>query len=554
MQTSRWGVPTTPVHSQPPAHRVLRGKQAKNTGTDGTPCLAPGQHYRASRSVQAVLLSGGQVIRSGRKCHWAIFQSTGAASRIKRCASMRVQLPALVLASEVVFLALYAAFVTYDGDADAAQQNNHTEPMENSVYKDYPFFADVQVMIFVGFGCLLAFMRLYGFGGIALNFLTATFAIQWAILVQGYFQFCSDGKIQLRVINLLSAEFACAVVLISFGAVLGKTSPVQLLLMTLLEVPVFAVTEWAVLKYLKINDAGGSILIHLFACYFGLGVTFVLYRRSLNEGHSKETTSYQSDILSAMGTLFLWVFWPSFNSAMTLKGDDQHRAILHTFIALSSSTLTAFALSAVFSKNGKLTMADIQNVTLAGGVTVGASVDMMISPAAAYALGVIGCTACMLGYRYLTPFLARRCRIQDQCGIHNLHGLTGLISCVAGICAILLADEVTYGPSLYQTFAHRAPVEGDPRLLELQHLIPGLQPGLGRSAREQALYQVAAIFATIGAAVVGGIVTGLVLKLPFLAAPPDELCFDDKLYFNVPADYDSTGVLSPPQGPEDSKV
>ncbi|XP_019951985.1 rh50-like protein [Paralichthys olivaceus] len=455
-----------------------------------------------------------------------------------RSTNLRVKLPAFVFVIEVVIVAMYAAFVTYDEHADARFQNNQTDPMDNAVYKDYPFFTDIQVMIFLGFGCLLAFFRLYGFGGMVFNFLTATFAIQWAILVQGYFQFSHDGKIHLGVINLINAEFACAVVLISFGAVLGKTSPLQLLVMALLEVPVFAATEWAVLKYIKINDAGGSILIHLFACYFGLGVTFVLYRPHLNEGHAKENTSYQSDILSVMGTLFLWVFWPSFNSALTLKGDDQHRAILHTFIGLSASTLTAFALSTMLNKNGKITIADIQNVTLAGGVTVGATVDMMITPVAAYALGMMGCTACMLGYKYLSPFLAQRFRIQDQCGIHNLHGLTGLISCAAGICAILAANEEVYGPSFYEIFTHRAPVEGDPKLQELQMLIPGLRPGLGRTAREQALFQVAAVFSTIGVSALGGILTGFILKLPLLAPPSDDFCFDDKLFFDVPPDYD----------------
>ncbi|XP_077570604.1 rh50-like protein [Stigmatopora nigra] len=450
--------------------------------------------------------------------------------------NLRVRLPALLFALEVMIVGLFATFVTYDENADARFQNNETNPMDNAVYKDYPFFADIQVMIFIGFGCLLAFFRLYGFGGMVFNFLLATFSIQWAILVQGYFQFSQDGKIHLGVINLINAEFACAVVLISFGAVLGKTSPLQLLVMSLLEVPIFAVTEWLVLKYLKINDAGGTILIHLFACYFGLGVTFVLYRPQLNEGHAKENSSYQSDILSVMGTLFLWVFWPSFNSSLTLKGDDQHRAILHTFIGLSASTITAFALSALLSKNGKLSMADIQNVTLAGGVTVGASVDMMISPAVAYALGMVGCTACMLGYKYLSPFLARHFRIQDQCGIHNLHGLTGLISATAGICAIIMANEEVYGPSLYETFGHRAPKEGDPKLLELQALIPGLQPGLGRTAQEQACFQVAAMFSTIAVAAIGGLLTGLVLKMPYLAPPSDDLCFDDHIYFDMPLD------------------
>lgn len=453
-----------------------------------------------------------------------------------------MRLPVLIFALEIVMLVLYSLFVTYDDNANAKMQNNETNPMENSVYRDYPFFADVQVMIFVGFGCLLAFFRFYGFSGIVFTFLTAAFSIQWAILIQGFFQFNYDGKIHLSVINLLYAEFACAVVLISYCAVLGKTSPVQLLVMAVLEIPIFAVTEWAVLKYIRINDAGGSILIHLFACYFGLGVTFVLYRPSLNSGHAKETTSYNSDILCVLGTLFLWVFWPSFNSALTLKGDDQHRAILHTFIGLCSSTITAFALSAMFNKRGKLTMADIQNVTLAGGVTVGASVDMMISPAAAYALGIMGCTACFFGYKYLTPFMARRLRIQDQCGIHNLHGLTGIISSTAGICAILLATEETYGPSLYQIFSHRAPPEGDPKLAELQELIPGLKPGLGRTAKEQALFQLAAIFATIAASSVGGLLTGFVMNLKCMASPSDEDCFDDELFLDVPSDFD-TGIV-----------
>lgn len=239
-------------------------------------------------------------------------------------------------------------------------------------------------------------------------------------------------------------------------------------------------------------------------------------------------------MLSVLGTLFLWVFWPSFNCALTLRGDDQHRAILHTFIGLSASTLTAFALSAMLNKNGKISMADVQNVTLAGGVTVGASVDLMISPVAAYVLGMLGGIACMLGYKYLSPFLAKRLHIQDQCGIHNLHGLTGLISTIAAICAILLASEETYGPSLYQTFSYRAPSVEDPRLEELQKLIPGLEEGLGRTAQEQALYQLAALGSTIAIAIVGGVLTGFVLRQPYLASPTDEFCFDDDPYFNIP--------------------
>lgn len=154
----------------------------------------------------------------------------------KNSTNLRVRLPTLVFALEIMMVILYALFVTYDDHTNALLQNNKTKPTENAMYQDYPFFADIQVMIFIGFGCLLAFFRRYGFGGMAFNFLMAAFAIQWAILVQGFFQFYHDGKIHLGVINLINAEFACAVVLISFGAVLGKTSPLQLLVSLVLSV------------------------------------------------------------------------------------------------------------------------------------------------------------------------------------------------------------------------------------------------------------------------------------------------------------------------------
>ncbi|XP_051788808.1 rh50-like protein [Erpetoichthys calabaricus] len=468
--------------------------------------------------------------------------------------SLRVRLPVLILVLEVLLLLLFSLFVTYDEHAHALAQTNATDHMKNEVYRVYPFFADVQVMIFIGFACLLAFMRLYGFGGVVFNFLTATFSVQWAIIIQGFCHFYHDGKIHIGVFNFINAEFACAVVLISFGAVLGKTSPVQLLIMALLEIPIFAVTDWLIVTYLKINDAGGSIVIHIFACYFGLGVTRMLYRPSLNDGHANLTTSYQSDILSVLGTLFLWVFWPSFNSALTLPGDDQHRAIIHTFIGLSSSTLTAFALSALLDKKGKLSMSDIQNVTLAGGVTVGATVDMMVTPACAFALGVVGCCACMLGYKYLTPFMATKLKIQDQCGIHNLHGLTGLISTLAAIIAILMANEDTYGLSFYETFRYRAPTAEDPKLKELQSVFPDIQPGEGRSASQQAIYQVAALGLALATSVLGGLLTGAILKLPFLSQPTDDYCFDDRVYFEVPNDFDAASTPVNTYNMEDLKV
>jgi len=46
--------------------------------------------------------------------------------------------------------------------------------------------------------------------------------------------------IQMDIVQLLEGDFAAAAVLISFGAVIGKLSPAQLLLMLIIEVPIYS--------------------------------------------------------------------------------------------------------------------------------------------------------------------------------------------------------------------------------------------------------------------------------------------------------------------------
>ncbi len=62
-------------------------------------------------------------------------------------------------------------------------------------------FQDVHVMIFVGFGFLMTFLKRYSFGAVGFNFLVAAFGIQWALLMQGWFHSLdyTDGKIKIGI-------------------------------------------------------------------------------------------------------------------------------------------------------------------------------------------------------------------------------------------------------------------------------------------------------------------------------------------------------------------
>ena len=60
--------------------------------------------------------------------------------------------------------------------------------------------------------------------------------------------FCS-----LSLENIIDADIAAAVPLISFGALLGRTTPIQLLFMALFEVALFAANEYVALNIFSVS-------------------------------------------------------------------------------------------------------------------------------------------------------------------------------------------------------------------------------------------------------------------------------------------------------------
>ncbi|KAM6366746.1 ammonium transporter Rh type A isoform 3-T3 [Alca torda] len=394
--------------------------------------------------------------------------------------NMRFKFSILALLLEVIIIILFGIFVEYD----------------TSVGPEilYPLFQDVHVMIFVGFGFLMTFLKKYGFSSVGLNMLIAAFGLQWGTLMQGFWHM-KGGKIHVNIKSMINADFSTATALISFGAVLGKTSPVQMLILTILEITIFACNEHLVTEVFQATDVGASMTIHAFGAYFGLAVTLVLYRPGLKNKHENEESTYHSDMFAMIGTLFLWLFWPSFNSAIAPELDGQIKAIVNTYYSLAACAVVTFALSSLVDQRGKFSMVLIQNATLAGGVAVGTCADLPIHPFIAMCIGSIAGIISVLGFHFLTPLLECKLNIQDTCGVHNLHGLPGILGGIAGIIVTAVKKEVRQG-------------------------IP-LTPGM----------QAAALGSTIGIALAGGALTGGILKLPFLGQASDQNCFDDSVYW-----------------------
>ncbi|XP_050786485.1 ammonium transporter Rh type B [Gopherus flavomarginatus] len=436
--------------------------------------------------------------------------------------NLRLKLPAICFLLQLFTIILFAVFVRYNQETSARlwheELSHHNKSnRDNDFYFRYPSFQDVHTMIFIGFGFLMTFLKRYGFGSVAFNFLIAAFAIQWSTLIQGFFHSFHDGKIHIGIESMINADFCSGAVLISFGAVLGKTSPIQLLLMALFEVTLFGINEYILLSVIGAKDAGGSMTIHTFGAYFGLMVSRVLYRPQLDKSRQREGSVYHSDLFAMIGTIYLWLFWPSFNSAITAHGDDQQRTVMNTYFSLAASTLATFAMSALINGEGKLDMVHIQNAALAGGVMVGTSGEMMLTPFGAMIAGFLAGLVSTLGFKFLTPILDSRLKIQDTCGVHNLHGIPGVLGALLGALVAALATQDVYGDGMADVF-------------------PLIADG-SRTAIYQGICQLFALLITLGFAVVGGSLVGAALKIRSLGSPPDTQCFNDQIYWEVPEDH-----------------
>uniref|UniRef100_A0A8C3NE10 Uncharacterized protein n=1 Tax=Geospiza parvula TaxID=87175 RepID=A0A8C3NE10_GEOPR len=244
------------------------------------------------------------------------------------------------------------------------------------------WFRDVHVQLLLSFGLLVAFLSRYGPGSAAIIILITAFSIQWAVLMQGMLRFLLNGKIY---VGAQSADFCTAAVLISAGAVLGRLNPVQLLLLALLEVTLCTLNEFILLSLMGVSDRGGSLTMHTFGAYFGLMVSRVLY-----QPHKDKRKREEQPVLFPAGTIYLWIFWPSFTSTTTVHHDAENWAALNSYFSLVASTSHAGALHGAHSPDHVLLhQVQIQDATLAAMAVMGMAGEMLLTPFGALIAGFL---------------------------------------------------------------------------------------------------------------------------------------------------------------------
>jgi len=176
-------------------------------------------------------------------------------------------------------------------------------------------------MIFVGFGFLMVFLKTHSWSSVGFNFLIAAWALQITILITAFWhQALGDDdwhKIALDIPSLIVGDFGAGCVLITMGAVLGKHSLQQLWLLATLEIIFYGLNETICAGKLGAVDMGGSMYVHTFGAYFGLAASYFFdNKKAIKNENDLCEGGYNSQLIAMLGTLFLFMFWPSFNGAL----------------------------------------------------------------------------------------------------------------------------------------------------------------------------------------------------------------------------------------------
>ena len=116
----------------------------------------------------------------------------------------------------------------------------------------YEMYMGIALMMLVGFGYLMTFLKQYGMGAVGFTFIITVLAVQVNILLAAYLS-PESGTPTIDGASLMDGNFGAAVILISYGCMIGKTSPAQLTILTIVESLVFQVRPTQALPFDRVH-------------------------------------------------------------------------------------------------------------------------------------------------------------------------------------------------------------------------------------------------------------------------------------------------------------
>ena len=242
---------------------------------------------------------------------------------------------------------------------------------------------------------------------------------------------------QLLIFNL---AFCSVIATIVSGAIAERMQIlgyfVSTAIISMLVYPIFGHWVWgntiitsnlALLGNLGFVDHAGGIAIHTLGAAYALAAVIMLgpRRDRFDEAGNVLPISGHSPVLSMAGVLILFVMWVPFNTGSLTPGTDLFFTVaLGTILAgigggLGGKILGFYLHGQTFNPRSSF------NGLLGGLVAVTAGVTYL-SPIGAFAIGVIGGFAAIIG----NYFILYKARLDDPVGVIGTHGLAGILGAV----------------------------------------------------------------------------------------------------------------------------
>lgn len=424
------------------------------------------------------------------------------------------------LAFQIALIIIYGTATKYDASPSQMATVGGNYRIDNL----YTMYAHIALMVFIGFGYLMSYMKKFGYSAIGYSFLTAAFSLQWAIIVIGFFdnaaldvdednQIPAWQKLSLGIDSLIQGLYGATTVLVAFGAILGRLTPLHHLIMATWMIGWYGLNHFLLDGLMKTIDVGGSMEIFLFGSAFGLAISWTTGRPSERKrDHEDKDSRYDSDIFSIIGTLFLWILWPSFNAAFAPDG-TQMRVVINTVLSLCTGTIFSFLFSRVF-RGGKFKIGDVQRGTLAGGIALGSCSSFLVGPGGAMATGAVAASLSTVAIVHLTPSLYRWIGLQDSMSVLGTYFIPALVGAIAGIVSAATSTNsmTIYGVDFNLVFPDRH--------------------------KSQAAWHILGLITSIGVGLVAGASLGFIFFLVRRFIKEKEIFYSDETQWEVPSDFE----------------
>jgi len=323
---------------------------------------------------------------------------------------------------------------------------------QNNVDYVYVFLIDISMMVFLGFTLQRAHLRKYAYSAIGGSLLVGAIGFQFGILWNGFFDWSAislDSKIYLDMASLITGLYCATTVIVGYGAVVGRCNTAQTVTFAFFAAGFYSLNYYITIGKIQGYDLGGAITIHLFGSLFGVGASWIIGlfdSTSYTALGQDQRSSYQNDVFSFLGTLVLFILFPSFNGAFAANG-AQFRVVINTALACTSSGAVVVALDWFFGFQ-KWRPFILQQGVMAGGIVMGCAHSELVPTYVAILLGGIISGPCVwIGLRFVTPLMNKAYSVpsglserltfipRDTAGVLISHGVPGFIGAIAGISA-----------------------------------------------------------------------------------------------------------------------